>query len=133
MARDYQLNPPEGREQTSTPENDEMTWNLAIVEALAEGVHPLTGEELDKGSVFTDERVQRALTAAKEALEKQREREARRATLPGKAGNPWSDEEDQVLVERFEGGMTFAELSKEHGRTAGAIKSRLTKLGKLMP
>ena len=134
VARDYQLYPsPGSREQEQAQEDDTITRHLAILEALADGVHPLTGEELPDESLYQNAKVLRALLAAMEALKKDSAREARKAVLPAKAGNPWSDEEDQILVERFEGGMSFAELAKEHGRTEGAIKSRLTKLGKLMP
>lgn len=112
---------------------DVLTWNLAIIEALADGVHPMTGEDLEGASIFNDEIVRRALNAARAAMQKEGKREARRASLPKKAGRPWSEEEDSVLVERFEAGMGFAELANLHGRTDGAIRSRLTKLGKLIP
>ncbi len=126
MSHEHQPNP-------ARSEEDVSTWNLAIVESLADGIHPMTGEDLDEASIFKDEKVRRALNAAREAMQKEGNREARRASLPKKAGRPWSEEEDAVLVERFEGGMGFAELAKEHGRTDGAIRSRLTKLGKLIP
>ncbi len=115
------------------PQEDVAAWNLAIVESLADGVHPMTGDELDEASIFKDPKVRRALSAAKEAMEKQGRREARRTSLPKKAGNPWSEEEDAELVATYEGGAGFAELAKLHGRTGGAIRSRLTKLGKLIP
>jgi hypothetical protein len=115
------------------PQEDVTAWNLAIVEALADGVHPMTGDELDEASIFKDPKVRRALSAAKEAMEKQGRRESRRTSLPKKAGQPWSEEEDAELVGSFEGGVGFTELAREHGRTDGAIRSRLTKLGKLIP
>ena len=115
------------------PQEDVAAWNLAIIEALADGVHPMTAEDLVETSIFRDPKVRRALQAAKEAMERQGRREARRATLPGKAGQSWNAEEDALLAERFDGGMGFAELAKRHGRTEGAIRSRLTKLGKLAP
>ena len=93
----------------------------------------MTGDELDEASIFKDPKVRRALSAAKEAMEKQGRREARRTSLPKKAGQSWSEEEDAELVGRFEGGAGFAELAGKHGRTEGAIRSRLTKLGKLIP
>ena len=108
-------------------------WNLAIVEALADGVHPMTGDELDEASIFKDPKVRRALSAAKEAMEKQGRRDARRISLPKQAGQSWSEEEDAELAGCFEGGAGFAELAGKHGRTEGAIRSRLTKLGKLIP
>lgn len=115
------------------PQEDVAAWNLAIVESLADGVHPMTGDELDEASIFNDPKIRRALFAAKEAMEKQGRREARRISLPKKAGQSWSEEEDAELVGCFEGGVGFAELARKHGRTDGAIRSRLTKLGKLIP
>lgn len=112
---------------------DSLTRHLAILEALADGVHPFTGEELPDENLYQNAKVLRALLAAMEALERAGTREARQAALPSKAGNPWSEEEDHVLVARFEEGTSFRELAKEHGRTAGAVKSRLTKLGKFAP
>jgi DNA invertase Pin-like site-specific DNA recombinase len=129
MSREHRLNPARSEKE----QEDVKAWNLAIVESLADGIHPMTGDDLDEASIFNDEKVRRALNAAREAMQKEGKRETRRASLPKKAGNPWSEEEDAVLVERFEGGMGFAELGREHGRTDGAIRSRLTKLGKLIP
>lgn len=126
MSGESPTNPEEQQEDVSA-------WNLAIVESLADGVHPMTGDELDEASIFKDPKVRRALSAAKEAMEKQGRLEIRRTSLPKKAGQPWSEEEDAELVGRFEDGAGFAELAREHGRTAGAVRSRLTKLGKLIP
>lgn len=46
-------------------------------------------------------------------------------------GNPWTVTEAKQLVEAFRAGETIAILSKNHGRTTGAIKSKLEKLGVL--
>ena len=136
MAREYQLTPAPGsksRQQQPTREEEEIIRNLAILEALADGVDPFTGDDLPGQSVCLDAKIRPALIAAMEALEKERDRTARRATLPSKAGNPWDSEQDQGLVEGFEEGASFADLARKHGRTEGAIRSRLTKLGKLIP
>ena len=47
------------------------------------------------------------------------------------AGKPWSDEEDQELLAEFDTGNTVAVIASNHGRTEGAISSRLAKLGKI--
>jgi hypothetical protein len=49
------------------------------------------------------------------------------------AGKPWDGEEDESLVADFESGTAIAELAQMHQRTEGAIRSRLLKLGKLVP
>ncbi len=129
MSRDEQPEP-DGIDKQA---EDVAAWNLAIIEALADGVHPMTADDLGETSILHDPKVRRALAAARDALAREGRRDARRASLPKKAGQPWSAEEDAVLVERFENGTGFGELATRHGRTEGAIRSRLTKLGKLLP
>ena len=51
--------------------------------------------------------------------------------LPHNAGKSWDAAEDESLVREFEGGETMAALARAHGRTPGAIKSRLIRLGKM--
>jgi hypothetical protein len=47
------------------------------------------------------------------------------------AGKAWRKEEDQCLVREFDAGKEIRELSQSHGRTQGAIRSRLLRLGRL--
>ena len=44
------------------------------------------------------------------------------------AGSLWSVEEDERLTSAFKSGMAISEIAKNHGRTNGAIRSRLKKL-----
>lgn len=44
-------------------------------------------------------------------------------------GAKWTDEEDNKLIEEFKNGKSVTELASIHGRTKGAIRSRLRKLG----
>jgi len=55
----------------------------------------------------------------------------RQRSLPENAGNPWTTEEDNLLIEQFDKGLTVMEMAGHHKRTEGAIKSRLLKLGKI--
>ena len=48
---------------------------------------------------------------------------------PAKAYQRWTEDEEKKLREGFKNGRTFKQLAKEHGRTRGAIRSRLVKLG----
>lgn len=43
------------------------------------------------------------------------------------AGASWTEEEDNSLLKEFQSGMKIAEIAKAHGRTNGAIRSRLKK------
>ena len=134
MARDYQLKPHDSGADDQPPqpaEEDAAARHVAILRSLAEGNDPLTGDELPDESLYQSAKVLRALQAAVTSLEKDIERRRKRGQLPGKAGNPWTPEEEAKLVQRFEAGLKIEALAEEHGRTAGAIASRLAKLGKL--
>ncbi|NUT34512.1 MAG: sigma-70 family RNA polymerase sigma factor [Hamadaea sp.] len=41
----------------------------------------------------------------------------------------WTEEEEQVLVDRFTEGEPFARIAKDLGRTVGGVKARLLHLG----
>lgn len=44
-------------------------------------------------------------------------------------GTRWSDEEDERLAAEYRSGMKMSEIAKAHGRTNGAVRSRLQKYG----
>ena len=50
---------------------------------------------------------------------------------PRNAGKPWTDIEEKKLLDEFDAGMTTSAIAKEHGRSRGAIESRLVNLGKM--
>lgn len=104
---------------------------LKIIQALADGVDPFTGEVLPKNSPYQSAQVVRALYASIKVLEHQTETDARRANLPVNAGKPWTVEEEQQVIRAFEEGKSVTEISNQHFRTYGAIQSRLIKLGKI--
>ena len=49
--------------------------------------------------------------------------------VPANVGAPWNEKEDGRLAEEYRSGMKIAEIAREHGRTSGAIRSRLKKQG----
>ena len=55
-----------------------------------------------------------------------------RDRLPS-AWAPWTREEDERLCQEFDAGRTTAQIALQHGRTSGAIQSRLVKLGRVQP
>lgn len=132
MARDYELKKPSDDEAAPAAPLDETAHHLAILEALADGVEPLTGEPLPDESFYHHRKVMAALQAGFAALQMQQKKETQRSKLPVQAGKPWTDEEDQRLLEAFDNGSKVKELSEEHGRTSGAIQSRLTKKGRIL-
>src|SRR4051794_2401422 len=48
------------------------------------------------------------------------------SSLPNlrRAGEPWSDDEDESLVQELRDGLALDDIAEIHGRTAGAIRSR---------
>jgi hypothetical protein len=109
---------------------------IAIIDSLADGIDPATGARIPYEAFHTAEAV-RALFAASAFL--------RSDTAPPKsvksagsstftsAGAAWSAEEDARLGQEFDSGMTVAQIALQHGRTSGAINSRLVKIGRLDP
>lgn len=105
---------------------------LGIVSALANGVNPLTGEVFDIDSPYQSGDVIRALYIAVRALESgSRRPRGSRARLPVNAGKPWSEQEDLELLEKFDEGLSLAELAQAHDRTLAGIQARLERHGRL--
>lgn len=50
---------------------------------------------------------------------------------PSNAGKPWTETEEDKLLDEFDSKMPLAEIAKEHGRTKGGIEARLVKLGRI--
>jgi len=104
---------------------------IKIVAALANGVDPHTGEFMQIEGPFQNPNTVRALFLAIKGLELLEAKEKRSNRLPSSAGKAWTISDDEELVKEFDNGRTIKELSEEHGRTVGAIRLRLTKLGKI--
>lgn len=97
-----------------------------ILELLADGVDPATGEVLPPDSVCNRAEVVRALHCALNVLEKRVQR-----PLPANAGKPWSSEDDEHLCHMYDAGSAKQEMCDYFKRTAGSIESRLVRLGKI--
>ena len=95
-----------------------------LLEVLADGIDPLTGEVLPDDHVCNKGEIVRALNCAVEALSHRRKK-----PLPENAGKPWTEELDNELCCLFDEGMKRQALCAHFGRTSGAIQSRLEKLG----
>ena len=105
---------------------------LSIVSALANGVNPQTGEVFDVDSPYQTPDVIRALYIAVRALESgSRRTRIARPRLPANAGKPWSEQEDLELLEKFDEGVSLAELAAAHDRTLMGIQARLERHGRL--
>jgi hypothetical protein len=105
---------------------------INIIQALIDGINPLSDEPLPSNSLCLNDDIQRALQAAIPALESKVKADIRKSNLPINAGNPWSSDEDHQLIEAFDNGDSINTLVELHQRTKGAITSRLGKLGKII-
>ena len=104
---------------------------LVLVRSLANGVDPESGEVFPPESAYQRPQIVRALYEAASALERIERFERRRAQMPAKTGEPWSEEEDRKLLAAFDAGRALQELAAVHERTMGAVRARLLKYGRI--
>ena len=105
-----------------------------IIDTLAQGIHPVTGEVMPEDSPYNAPPVIRALFAVSQALDGQAAPAAKpRRELPPNAGKPWAAQEDGKLESAFAAGIDLRDIAQELGRTTWAVEARLVKLGKLQP
>lgn len=109
----------------------ELLTARQILEALADGVDPRTGQVLDSGSPIESAQVVRALHLAIAAIDREARKQERSSSLPINAGKAWAVEQDQALARLFDSGGTVTAIAKELHRTRGSIASRLVRLGKV--
>jgi hypothetical protein len=107
-----------------------------IIETLAQGIHPVTGEAMPEDSPYNAPPVIRALHAVSRALEAGTgeppgEPARARRVLPPNAGKAWSAQEDAALETAFDAGIPVKQVAQELGRTPFAVEQRLVKLGKV--
>jgi hypothetical protein len=108
---------------------------LKILNALANGVHPGTGEVFGADSPYQYPDTVRALVEAVRVMESGDTAPAsaprERKELPANTFVRWTREEEDRLAAGFDGGKTSAELAQLHNRSRAAIEARLLKMGKI--
>ena len=109
---------------------------VKILNALANGVHPATGEVFAADSPYQHPDTVRALFEAVRAMESGRSapvpsEERKGGDMPANTFVRWTPEEEERLAAAFDAGRTSAELAKLHNRSRAAIEARLLKLGKI--
>lgn len=108
-----------------------------IIDILAQGIHPITGEAMPDDSPYNAPPVIRALHTVSRALESTSapsatgEAPRARRNAPPNAGKAWSPQEDAALETAFDAGIALKQVAQELGRTAFAVEQRLVKLGKI--
>lgn len=103
--------------------------SLAILEALANAADPRTGELLAEEHVCRRPDVTTALQAAARFMADAVARESR--LPPPNTGKPWTAEETRGICEGFDHGRSIEQLMETHGRTRGAVITRLRIGGRL--
>jgi len=106
----------------------EIQEAIKTIRALADGVHPDTGEGLTDENICRAPQIVKALNRALAALVSQEERERNR---PANAGRYWSRAEEEQVCEELRQGTDFKEIARIHNRTVPSIVARLVKLGKV--
>jgi hypothetical protein len=114
----------------------ERLQTLTILNALANGIHPGTGEQFPSDSPYQHPDTVRALFTAVRMLESRSSEPSaaprtRAADATTQIGMRWTPEEEQRLVAAFDAGKGVRELAAAHGRSTAAIEARLLKLGKI--
>lgn len=106
-----------------------------IIDTLAQGIHPVTGEVMPEDSPYNAPPVIRALHTVARALEgvapPAEEAPRARRRPPSNAGKPWSAQEDAALETAFDAGIALKQVAEELGRTQFAVEQRLIRLGKI--
>ena len=108
----------------------ELQLAREIINVLAQGIHPVTGEVMPADSPYNEPPVIRALFEVSKALEHCGESKPGREP-PANAGKTWSGEEDDKLVAAFDAGQELKQMALALGRSRVAVEARLVKLGKI--
>ncbi len=98
---------------------------LKILNALANGIHPATGEQFGADSPYQHPDTLRALYESIRVMQT--------AQAPGITANRWTPEEEEKLASDFDAGKSVDEIVRGHTRSRAAIEARLVKLGRLDP
>ena len=109
-----------------------------IVETLANGIDPTTGEVLPQESPYNDPSVIRALftvLGSKKTVKKSKQTDDQKQQgnidngKPKNAGLPWTKELKAEVASKYLDGSSYDELAEYFERTRGAVISELTKQG----
>jgi len=111
---------------------------VSILEGLANGVDPVTGEILPATSPYNHPEVIRALFHALNLIPKtkkskktieEKQQENLEKGLPKNYGLPWEDSEIQKVIEAYQTDVKIDVIAREHSRKPSSIVSLLKKHG----
>ena len=131
---------------TGVPAEWETTMEIRkaqrIVEILAQGVDPTTGESFAADSPYNEPQTIRALFTVHEFVRRARKPpmsldERRRENVdlgrPKNYGLPWTEDSRAQVATAFQEGQPIAELAAALERTHGAIQAELIRQGLIEP
>ena len=112
----------------------ELNESRKIVNTLAQGIHPTTGEVFPPESPYNDPEVIRALFSilefAKRPTRPRKSAEERRQEnfelgRPRNSGLPWTEEDRSLVKSGFKEGLAVEKLAETLGRSSGAIVAEI--------
>lgn len=95
-----------------------------IIEALAEGIDPTTGEVLPDDHVCNKGEVVRAFYDVIETFDKKQKK-----NLPENAGQPWTEKDESLLKEMYSNGDSKSDICRTLKRSVTEVAARLVRLG----
>ena len=105
-----------------------------IIQDLANGIDPITGEALPTHAPYNNPEVIRALFAALEGLRSlETQDRAGQTNLPERHGKPWSDDERQKTIADFKSGLPINAIATKLKRTKGSVWAILENHGLVKP
>ena len=104
---------------------------LKIIQTMIDKriAYALSSNTMTQNQLNQNQQIITALQLASQALQSKIASNERKSTLPNNAGKPWTEEENQQIIEAFNNGESIATIAERHQRTQGSIRSRLVKLG----
>lgn len=113
---------------------------IDILQALASGIDPISGEQLPVDAPYNRPDIIRALYASIEQLKHpptvnngSATASGKSKTLPKNSGKPWTAEMKEILRKGFAAGETPAQLAEKLARTKVSITCELEKQGLILP
>ena len=96
-----------------------------IIATLAEGVDPTTGEVLPDNSVCNKGEIVRAFYVVSNHLNAKKSKK----NMPANAGNPWTKEDEDLLVTLYRSGTPKKDICTSLQRSETGVAARLVHLG----
>ena len=97
-----------------------------LLTILADGINPITGELLPDEDSCNQVEIVRALHSVIMELDNKNKSQTKK--YRENSGKPWTEEGEKQLIDEYHEGLKVKDMAKSHGRSNGAITSRLVKL-----